>query len=123
MSTEYVVISFLVANLVALISILVMLVSRSKAQKIEIRYFEFTEDIAGALKDTRRVIIKGQIHVDNLPVGGQFVVAETSIEKFDYEKLQRFRNQVVMPIAQLGAEAVQLVKGVPIAKAVKFLKR
>lgn len=122
---EVIIICLLVLNLLMLAAVLFFVTKSRKKPEIEIKYFEDTETLSGALKDTKKVTIKGQVHVDGLPIGGQFIVAETSIEKFNYEKLQKFREEVLKPIVQIGVDAALALKGLPskrlLGKALKVL--
>lgn len=91
------------------------LILRQKRDKrvIEIKYFENTEESSGLLKDSKKVVLKGQVFVDGMPIGGQFTVAETVISKFDHEKLAKFRDEVLKPIASAGFRVASLAVGVP----------
>lgn len=99
----------------ALIIIIAILVLRRPPgkSKIEVRYFEHTDDIEGAIRDSKKAIIMGQVFVDGLPIGGQYVVAERTFGKFDYEKVRKFRTEIVEPVAHAGGHAIKAYYGIP----------
>lgn len=77
---------------------------------VNVQYFEYIEDNSGMLKDSKRFVVKGQLFVDGLPVGQQFVVCEHTIEKFDYEKLKQLKSEIVIPVLKGGFDAAMAFK-------------
>lgn len=111
---EYILIFSLSINLLCVGGlVLVLLKQRKDSKKVEVQYFEYTEDDEGALRDSKRVTIKGQIFIDGLPVGGQYIVAERSFKKFDYDKLKEFKKEVVEPFAKAGLQMAQAINQLP----------
>lgn len=93
--------------------VFVLVKSKHGSKKVEVQYFEYVEDDEGALRDSKIVTIKGQIFIDGLPIGGQYVVAEKSFKKFDYDKLKEFKKEIVEPFAKAGLQMVQAVHQLP----------
>lgn len=88
-----------------------------------VEYFESVEDSSGVLKNSRRYIVKCQVYVDGLPVGGAQIVSEHLIEEFSYEKLKSLREEVFLPLVKVGAEvaASLYTKGGAVAGTVNSL--
>lgn len=121
----------LLTNLVAICGLIFLLSKKTSEKKnIDVQYFEYIEDIEGAIRDSKKVTIKGQIFIDGIPVGGQYVVAERSFKKFDYEKLKEFKKEVVEPFAKASFQFAQALNGIPgsigsaknLSKVSKFFK-
>ncbi|KYG67625.1 hypothetical protein AZI85_17245 [Bdellovibrio bacteriovorus] len=114
----------LASNLI-IIGVLCFLLLKRKSdkQQVEVQYFEHIEEVEGAIRDSKKVTITGQIFIDGIPVGGQFFVAEKSFKKFDYEKLKEFKKEVVEPFAKTSLQVAQALNGLPdAAKTAKFIK-
>lgn len=109
-------------NIVLMVGLVALFFKKSTKQKIEVQYFEHIEDIDGPLSESKKVVIKGQLFLDGLPVGGQYVVAEKSFKKFDYDKLKTFKNEVIEPIAKVGYY-VAMAKKKGLMKAISFFKK
>ena len=77
----------------------------------EIQYFEYLEENKGALKNSRRYIIKGQIFYKGLPIGSQFVVSEHIIEEFSWDKFKHLKEELLLPIAN-AANTIRSVASV-----------
>lgn len=111
---EYILIFSLSINLICVGGLVfILLKQRKDPKKVEVQYFEYTEDDEGALRDSKKVTIKGQIFIDGLPIGGQYVVAERSFKKFDYDKLKEFKKEVVEPFAKAGLQMAQAIHQLP----------
>lgn len=76
--------------------------------KVEVKYFEHLEEVEGKVTDTKRYVVKGQVFVNGVPVGAQFTMSEHILEKFDYEKLKDFRNEILMPLAQVAGKSAEV---------------
>lgn len=79
----------------------------TRNDNVEVKYFEYIEEASGKVTNTKKFIIKGQIFVNGLPVGQQFVMSEHIIEEFSYEKLKQFKNEVIYPVLQMGAKVAE----------------
>lgn len=128
---EIIVAISLASNLI-IVGFLCFLLSKRKSEKqhVEVQYFEHIEEVEGSIRDSKKVTITGQIFIDGIPVGGQYIVAEKSFKKFDYEKLKEFKKEVVEPFAKASLQVAQAFNSLPdmagsvknISKATKFFK-
>lgn len=109
--TEWILIFSIATNLAMLGGFVFVFTRSKKKPSVEVQYFEFAEDIDGAMSTSKKVTIKGQVMVDGIPIGGQFVVAEKSFKKFDYDKLNQFKREVLDPFARGGFQVAQTVTG------------
>lgn len=104
--------TLLILGLISLHLKLSRIEGRQKETRNEVKYFEYIEDNSGALKNSRRYVIKGQIHYDGLPIGEQFVVSEQVIEEFSWDKFAKLREEILLPMAKLSIDTASLIKGV-----------
>lgn len=112
--SDVVLIFSLSINFFAVIGLIYLLSKKKEdSKKVEVQYFEYIEDVEGAIRDSKKVTIKGQIFIDGVPTGGQYIVAERSFKKFDYEKLKEFKKEVVEPFAKASLQVAQALNGMP----------
>ncbi|MBN8540750.1 MAG: hypothetical protein J0L82_10225 [Deltaproteobacteria bacterium] len=80
---------------------------------VEIRYFDYIEDHLGAVKNSKRFTVKGQVFVSGIPVGEQFVMSEQIVEEFSYEKIRQLKSEIIAPLVKVAADTYLAASGVP----------
>lgn len=80
---------------------------------VEIRYFDYIEDHQGAVKNSKRFIVKAQVFVAGLPVGEQFVMSEQIVEEFSYEKIRQLKSEIITPLVGVASDTFLAMKGIP----------
>ena len=84
---------------------------KSQVSNHEVKYFEYVEDSSGALKNSRKYVVKGQIYFHGLPIGSPFVVSEHVIEEFSWEKFAKIRSEILLPMLNFGVDVGLAFKG------------
>lgn len=77
--------------------------------ELETKYFEYVEDYQGALKNSKRLVIKAQVFLHGMPVGHQFIMSEHIIEEFSYDKVRELRKEIVEPLVVAGVKTASLI--------------
>jgi len=72
--------------------------------RFEVKYFESLEDHSAVIPNSRKFVVRSQVYVDGLPVGGSQIVSEHIIEEFTYEKLSHLRSEIIAPAVKAASD-------------------
>jgi len=67
---------------------------------------EVTE-VSGTFKKSKKVIVRSQVFLGSLPIGGPIIVSESIQEEVSMEKVDAILNTLSGPLARLGFKVIR----------------
>jgi|GEM_PF-2356123 len=64
-------------------------------------------EASGAFKKSKKVVVKSQVFLGNLPIGGPIVVSESVQEEVSMEKMEAILNTISNPLARIGFRVIR----------------
>lgn len=75
---------------------------RRSVQNLKVIYFTEVTDISGFVKKQKKVQVKAQLLVGDIPIGHPFLVSEQITEQVDEAKIKHIVDEIAKPLARLG---------------------
>lgn len=69
-------------------------------------YFSDISEINGFVKKQKRVQVKAQLMIGEIPIGGTILVSEQITETVDKQKIEEIINKIAKPLIDLGIKVV-----------------
>lgn len=79
---------------------------RRSIQDLKVLYFTEITDQNGFVKKQKKIQIKAQLLIGEVPVGHAFVISEQISESVDQEKLKLIVEEVARPLARIGIAVI-----------------
>ena len=79
---------------------------RRSIQDLKVVYFSEVSEANGFIKKQKKIQIKAQLLIGEIPVGHAFLISEQISESVDEAKLQAIIEEIAKPLARLGIAVV-----------------
>lgn len=102
---EAVIVGLLSVNLIVTTVLLIKFVSvKNSIRGLKVLYFPEVTEVSGFLKKQKRVQIKAQFMIGEIPIGHPFVMSEQFTETVDEKKVQEIIQNIGKPLAAIGVK-------------------
>jgi len=104
---NYLVLTVLVINLVITCVLLFRVNAvRKSVHEIKVMYFTDISDVTGFLKKQKRVQVKAQLMIGEVPIGQPFVMSEQITEVVDEKRVAEIVENIAKPLAGIGIKVI-----------------
>lgn len=104
---DYVIILLLTLNLVVTAAFFFKFSSlRSSFRELKVMYFTDVSDVTEFMKRKKKIQVKAQLLIGEIPIGHPFVVSEQITETVDEEKVRLVIDNIAKPLAALGIKVI-----------------
>jgi len=79
---------------------------KRSVRDLQVVYFVEENEANGFIKKQKRVQIKAQLQIGNLPIGSPFLVSEQVTEAVDQARVDALIENIAKPMAALGIKVI-----------------
>ena len=80
---------------------------RKSIHSLNVKYFHEVSDVSGFIKKQKKIQIKAQFYIGEIPIGQPFLMSEQITEDINEERIKKIIDDIAKPLSTIGVKAIK----------------